>query len=133
MENKVLNYKIDGLTKEGDCCPECNENWDGGDILEHFKNVRSNPEMDAHPFYKDKSDEELLEVVASYGWFEHTPIRFGKLIGMELGYNDPERYDGVSYWCCPGCGVSWNRFNGERSERFIKRITHEKNITQSEI
>ena len=34
---------------------------------------------------------------------------FSHLIGIE----DPEKYDGVSYWMCPFCKATWDRFTGE--------------------
>lgn len=33
---------------------------------------------------------------------------YSKLIGIEDG-----TYDGVSWWHCPVCGVTWNRWTGE--------------------
>jgi hypothetical protein len=44
------------------------------------------------------------------------------LIGVELSYDDPEHYDGVSYWQCPECYVAWNRFNGKRTERLMTQM-----------
>lgn len=48
--------------------------------------------------------------------------RWSKVIGMELSYDDPEHYDGVSYWACPECGVAWCRWTGDRTERFVKNV-----------
>ena len=126
MENKVDVLMIDGITKKGDCCPECNASWDGGDILEFFKDMRDDDEHEDHKYYKDETDEELLKMAKKYGWSEETPKRFGKVIGVELPLYDPEHYDGISYWLCPGCNVAWNRWTGKRTERFIKPIEDQK-------
>lgn len=129
MENKVINYRVNYNTQEGDCCPECNANWDGGDILDKFKNMRSDPTEPNYEYYKDYTDEQLLEVVGHYGYTEDEPKRFGLIIGIELSYDHPERYDGTSYWACPECGVAWSRFTGERSEMFINEITNRSDMS----
>lgn len=48
-----------------------------------------------------------------------TSRHYSRLIGVELPYGHPERYDGVSIWQCPDCAAQWNRFTG-------KLITNEK-------
>ena len=79
---KVENLKISSLTKEGDCCPECNANWDGGDIYEHFLEAKFNPNHEQHSYYKDKTLSQIKETAGHYGWTEETPSRFGKVIGI---------------------------------------------------
>lgn len=115
---KVEEFMIDGNTKEGDCCPECEANWDGGDILEEFVRLKD----EGHNYYSNLSDDELIEAAGDYGWTPENKKRFGNLIGMELSMDDPEHYDGVSYWACPECGVAWCRWTGERSERFVELV-----------
>lgn len=110
--------------KAHDNCPECNARWKGEDIFKHFMDAKTNPNHEQYAYYKDRSDAEILKVAGDYGWTPETPKSFGNIIGVELSYDDPERYDGVSYWMCPNCRVAWNRFNGSRSERF-KSITNE--------
>ena len=119
MENKKVDkFKINLQTKEGDCCPECNANWDGGDILEDATRRKDAGET----YFCDLSDAELIEYAESYGWTPEEPRRWGNVIGMELSYDDPEHYDGVSYWACPECGVAWCRWTGERTDRFVEDI-----------
>jgi hypothetical protein len=36
-------------------------------------------------------------------------IHYSRLVGIEVRGG----YDGVSYWQCPDCGATWNRFTGE--------------------
>ena len=36
------------------------------------------------------------------------PYKWSHLIGIET-----EKYDGVSYWQCPFCKVTWDRWTGE--------------------
>lgn len=84
-------------------CPECKASWDGGDIYQYFRNSSK---------YSDKTDEEIEDIVSSYGWTKENPKRFSKLIGIEvLG-----RYDGISYWKCPECETIWDRFTGKKSD-----------------
>lgn len=89
---------VDDETK---VCPKCGADWDAGDIYETLRK---------QDHYKDKSDEEVKKVAGNYGWTEETPKRFSHLTGVEIR----GRYDGVSYWECPNCKTSWNRFTGEK-------------------
>jgi hypothetical protein len=79
-------------------CPECGVNWDAGDV---FDALRSQAWCD------NKSDEEL------HAWIrEHysPPYKFSRLIGVQLSYDHPDHYDGVSFWRCPSCAHDWPRF-----------------------
>ena len=40
------------------------------------------------------------------------PYKWSHLVGIEVR----EKYDGVSYWQCPFCNVTWNRFTGKLEE-----------------
>lgn len=121
---KVENLKLSSDTKKGDCCPECNAEWDGGDIYEHFLEAKFNPNHEQHGYYGDKTLAEIKETAGHYGWTEETPRRFGKLIGidmsMDLNATEDEQYDGVSYWQCPKCQIAWHRFKGFRTDKFVK-------------
>jgi hypothetical protein len=122
---KVENFKYDSDTRKGDCCPECNAAWDGGDIYEYFLEAKFNPNHQLHDYYKDKSLIDIKKSIESYGWTDKTPKRFGRVIGLDCSM-DPnadkeDQYDGVSYWQCPECQISWNRFTGERTEKFVKK------------
>lgn len=108
------------------CCPECGSNWDGGDIYEYFLDVKNNPTSEGYAYYKDKTDAEIMASAESYGYRPNDKKHFSKLIGIELPYNDPDHYDGISYWQCPECMVAWNRFNGKRTERFKDILTNAK-------
>ena len=111
----IENYKISSETKEGDKCPECGGDWDGGDILDDLIKHKN----EGHETFVDKSHEELIEYASSYGWTLETPRRWGRIIGMELSYDDPRHYDGVSFWMCTDCGIAWDRFSGDRTEEFL--------------
>lgn len=83
-------------------CPKCNSDWDGGSILETFKKQRD----DGSEFWKGKSDKEIEEeMIACYS----PPYRWGREIGVELPYDHPDHFDGISYWKCPDCGTMFNR------------------------
>jgi len=82
-------------------CPKCGSDWDGGSILETFIKQRE----DGIKCWQGKSDEQIeKEMKESYS----PPYRWGREIGIELAYD----YDGVSYWQCPDCNTTFNRFTG---------------------
>ena len=121
---KIENFKYNSDSLEGDCCPECNASWDGGDIYEHLLEAKFNPNNEQHTNYKDMSISDVKKAAGGYGWTEETPGRFGKVIGVDLSI-DPDadgddRYDGISYWQCPECEIAWHRFKGTRTDRFVK-------------
>lgn len=37
---------------------------------------------------------------------------YSRLIGVEYAYGHKDRYDGVSEWRCPNCGVRVGRWSG---------------------
>jgi hypothetical protein len=51
------------------------------------------------------------------------PYKWSKLISVE----DPWRYDGVSWWQCPFCKTSWNRWTGS-PEEIIEYDPNEKDV-----
>ena len=44
------------------------------------------------------------------------PYRWGREVGIELSWDHPNHYDGVSYWQCPDCNATFNRFTGNEEE-----------------
>lgn len=89
-------------------CPNCGVSWDGGSILESWKQMREEGR-----FYINKSDEELeKDMKECYS----PPYRWGRLIGIELPYNHPKHYDGISFWQCPDCKTTWDRFTGKEEK-----------------
>lgn len=47
-------------------------------------------------------------ILGTYG----PPYKWGREIGIELPYDHPKHYDGVSYWQCPDCKTLFDRFTG---------------------
>lgn len=47
-----------------------------------------------------------LESQEAYG-----DTHFSRLIGIELSYDHPDHYDGVSFWKCPDCGTEDSVFS----------------------
>lgn len=45
---------------------------------------------------------------ASYGGSTH----FRRVIGVEYAHGNPYRYDGISEWRCPDCGLREGRWTG---------------------
>lgn len=102
----ILNGEPKLLVEHGDC-PACGKSWDDGDILENLIALRDSPP--GGEFYKHKTDEDLRKIAGYYGWSPENPRRFSKVIGVELPYGHPDRYDGVSFWRCPHCDEQWPR------------------------
>lgn len=91
----ILNFKN---------CPDCGSSWEGEDIYEAFRK---------HVFYKDKTDAELKQYVYDhYKWSEQNKKSFKRVIGIEI----QGQYDGVSYFQCPDCRQTYNRFTGEKED-----------------
>lgn len=95
------------ILKEGQrTCPKCNSNWDGGSILETFIKQRDL----AYSVWEGMTDEEIeTEMKECYS----PPYRWGREIGVELSWDDPDHYDGVSRWLCPDCNTTFDRWSGE--------------------
>ncbi len=91
-------------------CPECGVLWEGDDIYEAFCKMRAAGD----PYYKDKTDVQLQEIAGHYGWQLDKREHFTRLVGIELSRDHPKHYDGVSFWMCPECKVTWNRFTNEK-------------------
>ena len=106
---KQFTEHIDRFEKQT-TCPKCGGNWDGGDIYEKLK---------SHELYKNYTEEQLLDAASSYGWTPKHRIHFSLLIGIELPWNHPQHYDGISYWQCPHCNETWNRFT-MKQEKIIE-------------
>jgi rubredoxin len=103
--SELLNPETAKLDHHG-LCPKCGADWDGGDIFERLKELRSAGDS----FYGPKTDAELQEIAGHYGWTPETTERFSKLIGVELSHDHPDHYDGVSFWRCPECAHQWPVF-----------------------
>lgn len=83
-------------------CPVCKASWDGESILETFQRQRA----EGVKCFQGKTDRELEAMIKEY---YRPPYRWSRLQGIE----DPMKYDGISYWQCPDCKTTWNRFTGE--------------------
>jgi len=113
MSDKMSPYFSVATT---DNCPECNTQWKGPDIFEHFMRAKIDPNHEQHESYKDKTIAEVYDIATNYGYSIEKPKHFRYLIAIELEYNHPDHYDGVSYWQCPGCKEAWNRWTGKKAK-----------------
>lgn len=101
------------LKKGQRTCPKCGSNLDGGSIVETFIAQRNDASTEDNYIWKGMSDEQIEECVKEC---YSEPYRWGREIGIELPYDHPNHYDGVSYWQCPDCGATFNRFTGKMEE-----------------
>lgn len=79
-------------------CPKCGAGWDAGDIFETLRK---------QDWWQNTMSEEQLKQYVKNCY--SPPYRFSRLIGIE----DPTIYDGVSWWMCPDCKVTWKRFTDQ--------------------
>lgn len=80
-------------------CPECGANWCSEGIFDVLR---------PQDWCKDKSDDELRAYIEQC---YSPPYKFSRLIGVELPYDHPDHYDGVSFWRCPDCKHLFPRFH----------------------
>ena len=111
-KNKDLS-KI--LHSESEICPHCNANLKEDEIIVQFKRFRDEEKRG----FAGKTDAELEKSAELYGWTKENKLCSSKLIGVELPYDDPDHYDGISFWVCPECGVGNNRFNDDITNNYI--------------
>jgi hypothetical protein len=94
-------------------CKKCGSNWDGGSVLEEFFKQRDNAKEGEYRFgWTDQQVEDSMKECYS------PPYRWGREIGIQLPFDHPNYYDGISYWQCPDCKTTFNRFTGK--EEIIK-------------
>jgi hypothetical protein len=96
------------IDPDGRYCPECGANWQGGQIPVEYV---------AKGYYGHREPCQALQ-----SWHDDydqlvpctcEPRYYSKLIGIELPYDDPHHYDGVSFWMCAACGARWDRWSGQ--------------------
>ena len=90
-------------------CPKCGSNWDGGSILETFIEQRNS----GVKVWQGMSDEQIEAHIKEY---YSPPYRWGREIGIELAWDHPQHYDGVSFWQCPDRQTTFNRFKGNEEK-----------------
>jgi hypothetical protein len=110
-EPGMFNLDVSDPNFSYSSCPCCNASFDGGLILDKFKQVRDNLKAEGKLETKEyewyqKTDEEF-ETLMKESYSE--PYRFSELMGIEV----PNLYDGVLAFKCEACGSYWARFTGE--------------------
>lgn len=92
-------------TDEGRYCPKCNGDWRSTEISRDalFKGYYGHEP----PCTKKRSWDDGYDENAPC---DCPPRYYSHLVGVELSYDDPNHYDGVSLWMCPYCGTRWDRW-----------------------
>lgn len=114
------------IDKFGTCPnPDCQENWDGGDILDKLK---------AMDLYMDKPDEFVRRVAEqAYGYTKENPKKFSKAIQLQAILEDhkcpPDNVRGLrlvnssiepTLIQCPKCMNVWNAETGEHYPNLLE-------------
>ncbi len=96
------------LDHKEEVCPNCHADWKGAQLDPGavFKGYYGHRE----PCQRKRKWDE--------GYDELTPCSCGprfssRLVGIELPYDHPDHFDGVSFWCCPDCNTRWDRWTRE--------------------
>lgn len=74
------------------------------------------PSEDLHFYNSGPAGEPLYSIedyIAVFDQLENPTTHYSRVIGVEYGYDSPERYDGVSEWRCPDCGRREGRWSGK--------------------
>lgn len=79
-----------------DVCPRCSAELCAGLLLDWGKKM---------------AGEDAENYAKMYGWPEK--LCGSQTLGIELPWDDPRHYDGVSYWKYPCCGLVVDRFTRE--------------------
>ena len=87
-----------------DKCPKCGVSWLGEPIIDSFKKSK---------WCKDFTDLQIEETVKS---MYAEPYCWQRQIGIQLPRDHPKYIDGVSYWMCPDCKTTFNRFTEKEEE-----------------
>lgn len=98
------------------------EGWTTEKVDNYIKNIKNNEIKEKALTLNQNSDKWDLcrylhenfniYILGSYS----RPYTWGREIGIELAYDHPNHYDGVSYWQCPDCKTTFNRFTGKEEE-----------------
>lgn len=102
-----MNTRIK-VTQNTEFCPKCKSDWRGETILATYIKQRDIERSNWQGF----TDEHLIIHIKQH---YSPPYRFGRLIGIEV----QGKYDGVSYWRCPDCTTTFNRFTGKEEKIII--------------
>lgn len=89
MKDKINRFGI---------CPNCGTNWKGEDVYEHLSSLGCN---------SHKTEKDLKELAANFGWTEHNKTNFSNTISHEI--------EGKTLLECPklSCKHVFDRYTGE--------------------
>lgn len=92
-------------------CPNCDANWNAGDIKRHLRGLS---------VFLHKSDYEIEKVAKSYGWRENKQTKFSITSGIILE-------DGREFVKCPNmrCGHIFNVNTGEEYDSIYSLYDNE--------
>lgn len=101
-------------------CPSCGVSFKGAPIPdEYFIHDKTTA---AHQWsvewstkrndFRTKNGEPWCSCLP-YGDLPEDERFYSTIMGIELAYDHPKHYDGVSYWQCQSCGFTWDRWTGE--------------------
>lgn len=103
------------LDKHG-TCPECNTNWDAGEILDTLARLN---------VFSGKTLNDVAKVANSYGWTQLNQARFSNVIIIMLPVT-PIRREVVLYQCHK-CMSIFDRDTGEKFHTLTDAKNHYNN------
>lgn len=90
------------IDRYGDC-PNCNTNWNKGDIYESLS------KMDINLM---KSATDILKLAGEYGWSPTNKKNFSSVNIIEVGY--------AIFYECPDCNSVYNSTTGEQYKDLVQ-------------
>jgi hypothetical protein len=97
-------------------CPRCNTSFIGAPIdPKHFVHDKTTDAHKASVAWSESRGDRRTRTgepwcsCLPYGDLPENERFYSRLIGIEIQGG----YDGVSYWMCPDCEYTWDRWTGE--------------------
>jgi len=111
VKESSKNLNVNLAEFEFGICPVCGSSFDGGLILDKYKEIREKLrgigllESGKNKFFNQTDEEFSKEIEKCYS----LPYKFSEIVGIEI----PGIYDEISAWTCTKCNSFWARFSGE--------------------
>lgn len=98
--------------------PDCNINWDSGDILLQIKRIET---------LHNRTDPEIMQLASEFGYSTMEKKHFSKVIAIQV-HKSQSQPDDVNLYQCPECRHVWNADTGEHYHDILTAKTELQNV-----